>query len=112
MGRRKKNRNKSATQTSMLAMQQVNNGNALLKEEEISNSETSGNNDNKENLIMSSKDSVDSAVEKSELTDIIDGGNNRDYHSEPLGARIKVIGIGGGGGNAVNNMINLGLKGS
>lgn len=36
---------------------------------------------------------------------------NRDYGSEPLGARIKVIGIGGAGGNAVNNMIRSGLKG-
>ncbi len=28
------------------------------------------------------------------------------YHEEPLrGARIKVIGVGGGGGNAVNRMI-------
>lgn len=36
---------------------------------------------------------------------------SRDYSSEPLGARIKVIGIGGGGGNAVNNMIRSGLKG-
>ncbi|MBP9839054.1 MAG: cell division protein FtsZ [Proteobacteria bacterium] len=36
---------------------------------------------------------------------------NRDFSSDPLGARIKVIGIGGGGGNAVNNMIRSGLKG-
>ena len=35
----------------------------------------------------------------------------RDYLVEPMGARIKVIGIGGGGGNAVNNMIRSGLKG-
>ena len=31
--------------------------------------------------------------------------------SEALGARIKVIGIGGGGGNAVNTMISAGLSG-
>lgn len=37
--------------------------------------------------------------------------NNRDYNVEPMGARIKVIGIGGGGGNAVNNMIRSGLRG-
>ena len=37
--------------------------------------------------------------------------SNRDYSTEPLGARIKVIGIGGAGGNAVNNMIRSGLKG-
>lgn len=37
--------------------------------------------------------------------------SRRDYGTEPLGARIKVIGIGGGGGNAVNNMIISGLKG-
>ena len=35
----------------------------------------------------------------------------RDYTKEPMGARIKVIGIGGGGGNAVNNMIRSGLQG-
>ena len=28
-----------------------------------------------------------------------------------LGANIKVIGVGGGGGNAVSTMINSGLKG-
>ncbi|OVE79931.1 cell division protein FtsZ, partial [bacterium J17] len=28
-----------------------------------------------------------------------------------MGARIKVIGIGGGGGNAINNMIRSGLEG-
>ncbi len=38
-------------------------------------------------------------------------GRNRDFAAEPLGARIKVIGIGGGGGNAVNNMIISGLRG-
>ena len=31
--------------------------------------------------------------------------------SEGLGARIKVVGIGGGGGNAVNTMIASGLTG-
>lgn len=36
---------------------------------------------------------------------------NRDFSVEPMGARIKVIGIGGGGNNAVNNMIRSGLKG-
>src|SRR5258707_14943194 len=30
---------------------------------------------------------------------------------EQLGARIKVIGVGGGGGNAVNRMIQAGIKG-
>ncbi|MCA9491649.1 MAG: cell division protein FtsZ, partial [Myxococcales bacterium] len=29
----------------------------------------------------------------------------------PTGARIKVIGVGGGGGNAVNTMISAGLTG-
>src|SRR5215467_13469515 len=33
-------------------------------------------------------------------------------HEEPyLGARIKVIGVGGGGGNAVNRMVRTGLDG-
>ena len=36
---------------------------------------------------------------------------SRDYQSEPLGARIRVFGIGGGGNNAVNNMIRSGLSG-
>ena len=36
---------------------------------------------------------------------------DRDYGIDPLGARIKVIGIGGGGGNAVSNMIRSGLTG-
>jgi cell division protein FtsZ len=31
--------------------------------------------------------------------------------SEVLGARIKVVGVGGGGGNAVNTMIASGLPG-
>lgn len=35
----------------------------------------------------------------------------RDFAKEPMGARIKVIGVGGGGGNAVNNMIRSGLRG-
>src|SRR5579859_6133854 len=34
------------------------------------------------------------------------------FHDEvPQGARIKVIGVGGGGGNAVNRMISAGLEG-
>ena len=34
------------------------------------------------------------------------------YHEEPLrGARIKVIGVGGGGGNAVNRMIQAHMEG-
>ncbi len=32
-------------------------------------------------------------------------------HEAPQGAKIKVIGVGGGGGNAVNTMIELGLTG-
>ncbi len=39
------------------------------------------------------------------------GAFNRDYLADPLGARIKVIGVGGAGGNAVNNMIRHGLRG-
>src|SRR5947207_56968 len=31
--------------------------------------------------------------------------------AEVLGARIKVVGVGGGGGNAVNTMIAMGLPG-
>lgn len=39
------------------------------------------------------------------------GDNSREMSASPSGARIKVFGIGGGGGNAVNNMIRSGLKG-
>jgi cell division protein FtsZ len=42
---------------------------------------------------------------------VTEENDDRDYLSDPLGARIKVIGIGGGGGNAVNNMIRCGLNG-
>jgi len=52
---------------------------------------------------------------KSEIRKKITGTSevdkNRNYSEEPMGARIKVIGIGGGGGNAVNNMIKSGLEG-
>jgi cell division protein FtsZ len=42
-----------------------------------------------------------------------DAGEMRiQYHDEPLrGARIKVIGVGGGGGNAVNRMIQAKMEG-
>ncbi|MCL4166950.1 UNVERIFIED_CONTAM: hypothetical protein GTU68_065975, partial [Idotea baltica] len=42
-------------------------------------------------------------------TEVFD--ESRNYEAEPLGARIRVIGIGGGGNNAVNNMIRSGLTG-
>ena len=63
------------------------------------------------------------SLEKIEVVTHKQGGNNivkdnnnkqdfsRDYNNEPLGARIKVIGIGGGGNNAVNNMIKSELQG-
>jgi cell division protein FtsZ len=43
----------------------------------------------------------------------IEAGEMRiQYHEEPLrGARIKVIGVGGGGGNAVNRMIDANMEG-
>ncbi|MFM2152621.1 MAG: cell division protein FtsZ, partial [Pseudomonadota bacterium] len=34
-----------------------------------------------------------------------------DFGSEQLGAKIKVVGVGGGGGNAINTMIEAGLGG-
>jgi cell division protein FtsZ len=74
---------------------------------------------NEETPEMASSDEFDSeqenqtaeleAAKKSPVAIVED--NNRNYDVEPLGARIKVIGIGGGGGNAVNNMIRSGLKG-
>jgi cell division protein FtsZ len=48
---------------------------------------------------------------------ILDGQMNRnrttiEFEDEPInGARIKVIGVGGGGSNAVNRMIDAGVKG-
>ena len=65
----------------------------------------------------SEEEKVSEAVEASEnLSSIPLVGEeeydpNRDYSTEPLGARIRVVGIGGGGGNAVNNMIRSGLTG-
>ncbi|MCC6933524.1 MAG: cell division protein FtsZ [Deltaproteobacteria bacterium] len=52
---------------------------------------------------------IETIVELTADQEVIDEG--RDYYAEPMGARIKVIGVGGGGGNAVNNMIRSGLKG-
>jgi cell division protein FtsZ len=37
--------------------------------------------------------------------------NKIDAGFEPIGAKIKVIGVGGGGNNAINNMVNSGLTG-
>lgn len=52
------------------------------------------------------------AQEEKVLSPVIAGlDDKRDYNKEPMGARIKVVGIGGGGNNAVNNMIRSGLTG-
>ncbi len=66
----------------------------------------------------SEKNASQTKTVETKVVEIKDLGKNdmaydpsRDYSSEPLGARIKVIGIGGGGGNAVNNMIRSGLRG-
>jgi cell division protein FtsZ len=40
-----------------------------------------------------------------------DGALAVNFDEEHLGAKIKVIGVGGGGGNAVNRMIQAGIKG-
>lgn len=58
----------------------------------------------------------ESAVTQEGLAASTAAGIERDYSDrdlmiEPIGARIKVIGIGGGGNNAVNNMIRSGLSG-
>ncbi len=50
-------------------------------------------------------------AEKRKVNSAFEPDASRDYSKEPLGARIKVIGIGGAGGNAVNNMITSGLRG-
>ena len=65
------------------------------------------------------KDSVARKSEGEKSTPQANGGasvkpkpvDNRDYEKEPMGARIKVVGIGGGGNNAVNNMITSHLEG-
>ena len=64
-----------------------------------------------EQQIASSQE--ESTVDETNLTNPfgMEFDPNRDYSSEPLGARIRVIGIGGAGGNAVNNMIRSGLTG-
>ena len=41
----------------------------------------------------------------------MDNPTNANDQMEMEGARIKVIGVGGGGGNAVNQMINEKVKG-
>jgi cell division protein FtsZ len=55
--------------------------------------------------------SEDSTVELNGINALDNENDNRDYSADPLGARIKVIGIGGAGGNAVGNMIRCGLTG-
>lgn len=68
---------------------------------------------------VSSKETADPELETAESVEMViederaieEEEDLRDYATEPLGARIKVIGIGGGGGNAVNNMIRSGLQG-
>lgn len=46
-------------------------------------------------------------------TDLMSGivANNIMLAKQPEGAKLKVIGVGGGGGNAINNMIKRGLRG-
>src|SRR5690349_21861247 len=46
-------------------------------------------------------------------TDVVEGGGAMSELSDDttLSARIKVVGVGGGGGNAVNTMIAAGLHG-
>ncbi len=79
------------------------------------NIEMSSTNQTEEKIVTQSDESEASAVKTngSSGTPHItsEQERNRDYNVDPLGARIKVIGIGGGGGNAVNNMIISGLKG-
>ncbi len=57
----------------------------------------------------SAKEGVLAAKQEEEEEEI--DVDDRDYDNEPIGARIKVFGIGGAGGNAVNNMIRSGLSG-
>ncbi len=58
------------------------------------------------------KPSVEAKVEKEEKPrGTAPDYRDRDLESDPIGARIKVVGIGGGGNNAVNNMIRSGLTG-
>lgn len=53
----------------------------------------------------------DAVSNQSNKTNSSSNSQTRDFSSEPLGARIKVLGIGGAGNNAVNNMIRSGLTG-
>lgn len=58
---------------------------------------------------MSSSDEQNEKKNESAAASVTSRGESAVF--EPLGARIKVIGIGGGGNNAVNNMIRSGLTG-
>jgi cell division protein FtsZ len=78
-------------------------------EETLSNCETATSNES--DFVATSSPSSGSAESMLGAAAAEDEDENRDYMTEPLGARIKVIGIGGGGGNAVNNMIRSGLHG-
>ncbi len=64
-----------------------------------------------ENSIKQENNNQEKFVEMENKNTEEENDQSRDYNSDPLGARIKVIGIGGGGGNAVNNMIRSGLTG-
>jgi cell division protein FtsZ len=84
------------------------------RQEELIKAESTASQDAKPKVSSSSTQDE----KETKVIEIKDRGTNdmvydpsRDYSSEPFGARIKVIGIGGGGGNAVNNMIRSGLKG-
>ena len=61
----------------------------------------------------SSIDKIDSSIKVSDdrPVQVEGGGVMQDIEGAQLGARIKVIGVGGGGGNAVNTMIAAGLQG-
>ena len=85
-----------------LAIQVVTTEENVVMTDKNQKAETRSGADNKTGTERSASSSTSSNVTTS---------NERDLLHDPIGARIKVIGIGGGGGNAVNNMIRSGLRG-
>lgn len=62
---------------------------------------------------VSGQESKTGSMNKEEKKMRDEPGNKIKFHlaEESSGAKIKVIGIGGGGGNAVNRMIEAGIEG-
>ncbi|HQH28939.1 MAG TPA: cell division protein FtsZ, partial [Oligoflexia bacterium] len=114
------NEEANASRNDLPELDLPNKGLTEQESEEIPNMASSDNSMTKSEMTAAtdinaaqklSAEPVDFAASHGEVHAEEHEDDRRDYDSEPLGARIKVIGIGGGGGNAVNNMIRSGLHG-